>query len=253
MSTVSTTVNEVIVTGRKKRRLIDKAAKLWQRISYWTKACDVEFDDGRTAQEKVGAINGITSNFSEGAEDIAASSLLTKKIKDDLNEGIINDRIQLVVREDGTLGWKKDGADTVYPFSTDNGFIGMVVAGNSHSGNNVIYNPEYISHLSIGSFNDKVDLGGDRTGRVFSWNMTPAKDFKALCISVIPISGCNAQVINLGINYPSYGIIPNYFIDVKKTDRPYGYINSSSSTNGVVLLLIAMKKYDSSKYVRARR
>lgn len=46
-------VNEIIVTGRVKRRLIDKAAKLWQKISYWTKASDVEFDDGKTAEEKV--------------------------------------------------------------------------------------------------------------------------------------------------------------------------------------------------------
>lgn len=117
MSTVSTTVNEVIITGKKHRRLIDKAAKLWQRISYWTKACDVEFDDGKTAQEKVGAINGITSDFTYGKSDIAASSLLTKKIKDDLNEGIINEHIQFVIRDNGKLGWKKDGADTVYPFS----------------------------------------------------------------------------------------------------------------------------------------
>lgn len=119
MSTVSTTVNEVIVTGRKKRRLIDKAAKLWQRISYWTKACDVEFDDGKTAQEKVGSINGITSNFKAGSDDIAASSSLTKKIKDDLNDGIINDHIQLVIMDNGKLGWKKDGADTVTPFRTN--------------------------------------------------------------------------------------------------------------------------------------
>lgn len=119
MSTVSTTVNEVIVTGRKKRRLIDKAAKLWQRISYWTKACDVEFDDGKTAQEKVGAINGITSNFQIGSDDIAASSKLTNKIKIDLNNGIINDHIQLVIMDNGKLGWKKDGADTVTPFRTN--------------------------------------------------------------------------------------------------------------------------------------
>lgn len=48
--------------------------------------------------------------------DIAASSFLTKRIKTDLNNGIINDRIQLVIQDDGTLGWKKDGADTVIPF-----------------------------------------------------------------------------------------------------------------------------------------
>lgn len=115
-TTVSTVVNEVRITGRVYRRLIDKAAKLWQRISYWTHASDVEFDDGKTAQEKVGNINGITSDFKYGADDIAASSVLTKTIKDDLNDGIINERIQLVIDEDGNLGWKKDGADTVIPF-----------------------------------------------------------------------------------------------------------------------------------------
>ncbi len=109
-------VNEIIVTGRVKRRLIDKAAKLWQKISYWTKASDVEFDDGKTAEEKVGDINGITSDFTVGQDDIAASSFITKKIKTDLNAGKINDRIQLVIQPDGTLGWKKDGADAVIPF-----------------------------------------------------------------------------------------------------------------------------------------
>lgn len=117
MSTVSTTINEVKITGCAERVLIDKAAKLWQRISRWTHSSDVEFDDGKTAQEKVGAINGITSNFEDGSIDIAASSVLTKSIKDDLNDGIINERIQLVIQDDGNLGWKKDGADTVIPFS----------------------------------------------------------------------------------------------------------------------------------------
>ena len=50
-------INEKIVTGRKFRRLIDKESRLWQRISYWTKACDVEFDDGKTAETKIASIN----------------------------------------------------------------------------------------------------------------------------------------------------------------------------------------------------
>lgn len=40
------TINEQIVTGRTHRVLLDKAAKLWQRISFWTKASDVEFNNG---------------------------------------------------------------------------------------------------------------------------------------------------------------------------------------------------------------
>lgn len=125
MATTSTTINEVTVTGRVYRRLIDKAAKLWQRISYWTKACDVEFDDGKTAQAKLGDINGITSDAELINEDIASSILpvhdvtvKANKIKENLDKGIINDRIQLVIDNNGKLAWKKDGADTVIPFNT---------------------------------------------------------------------------------------------------------------------------------------
>lgn len=44
------TVNEQIVTGRTHRVLLDKAAKLWQRISFWTKASDVEFNNGTSLE-----------------------------------------------------------------------------------------------------------------------------------------------------------------------------------------------------------
>ena len=46
-------VNEQIVTGRKFRKLVDETTKLWQRLSFWTKAIYVEFNDGQTAEEKV--------------------------------------------------------------------------------------------------------------------------------------------------------------------------------------------------------
>ncbi len=47
-------INETVVTGRKFRKLVDETRKLWQRISFWTKASDVEFDDGFTAEQKIG-------------------------------------------------------------------------------------------------------------------------------------------------------------------------------------------------------
>lgn len=53
-------INETIVTGRKFRKLVDEATKLWQRISFWTKASDVEFDDGKTAQEKLGNLRFVS-------------------------------------------------------------------------------------------------------------------------------------------------------------------------------------------------
>lgn len=45
-------VNEQIVIGRAFRKLIDEASNKWMKISFWTKASDVEFDDGETAETK---------------------------------------------------------------------------------------------------------------------------------------------------------------------------------------------------------
>lgn len=67
-------IKETIVTGRKFRYLLDEVNKLWQRISFWTKACDVEFDDGKTAEEKLGAINGITDSLVSDSSNTALSA-----------------------------------------------------------------------------------------------------------------------------------------------------------------------------------
>jgi len=97
-------VNETIVTGRKFRKLIDEVNKIWQRISFWTKACDVEFDDGENAESK---INGIIDRFGG---------------------------LSFVVMEDGTPGWKKDGADTVTPFKKVDSSSGGEGGGSSGGG-----------------------------------------------------------------------------------------------------------------------
>lgn len=100
MSTVSTVVNEVIVTGRAERMLIDKASKLWQRISKWTHATDVEFEDGKTAQEKVGNINGIATDLC-GRNDIAASISAVNIVNEELKYRIGGFRIYR--GEDGNI------------------------------------------------------------------------------------------------------------------------------------------------------
>lgn len=81
-------VNETIVTGRKYRRLIDVATKAWQRISFWTHAKDVEFDDGKTAQAKVGAIKGITTSTSVTETGYAADATVVKQMKSDFQAGV---------------------------------------------------------------------------------------------------------------------------------------------------------------------
>lgn len=109
------TVNEQIVTGRKFRKLVDEATKLWQRISFWTKASDVEFDDGSTAETKMGAINGITDSLVSTSSNIAASA----KALSQLNNNLMSRPDWIIDPETGKItGYKTPGgADTVFPFN----------------------------------------------------------------------------------------------------------------------------------------
>lgn len=82
------TINEQIVTGRANRVLIDKATKLWQRISVWTKGSDVEFNDGQTAETKVGAIKGITTDLNTTETGYAADMTALAQLYSDIQNGI---------------------------------------------------------------------------------------------------------------------------------------------------------------------
>lgn len=108
------TINEQIVTGRAHRVLIDKAAKLWQRISFWTKASDVEFNDKKTAETKVGAIDGITDSLASTSSRIAASAKSVNKLSNDLGG------LSFAQDAEGNWGYKPSGADTVIPFKSGN-------------------------------------------------------------------------------------------------------------------------------------
>ena len=50
------TVEEVQVTGRK-YRIFDAVNHIWKRISYWTKATDVELDNGTNLQDTIDNLN----------------------------------------------------------------------------------------------------------------------------------------------------------------------------------------------------
>lgn len=67
-------INEQIQTGRKFRKMIDETNRLWLRISFWTKACDVEFDDGQTAETKFAnvmkTINDLSASFRNSVNKI---------------------------------------------------------------------------------------------------------------------------------------------------------------------------------------
>ena len=75
-------INEQIATGRKFRKLADETTKLWQRMSFWKKASDIEFNDGKNAENKVGAINGITDSLTSTSSNIVASAAAVKALND---------------------------------------------------------------------------------------------------------------------------------------------------------------------------
>ena len=64
---------EILIKKGKKYNIFDKINNVWNQLSIWTHSDDVEFDDGKTASTKVGAINGISSSSTATDENIAAS------------------------------------------------------------------------------------------------------------------------------------------------------------------------------------
>lgn len=66
--------------GKYKRyTLTDEGYKL---CSQWTNSNTVEFDDGKTAQIKVGAIDGITDSLTATNSNIALSAAAGKNLQD---------------------------------------------------------------------------------------------------------------------------------------------------------------------------
>lgn len=123
-------IQEIIITGRKYRKCIDNTPnnKKWQRYSFWTKASDVWFDDGTTAQKKIGSFKGVTTNENQTA-GYAADVTLVKSIKSSLTNLITNmstaltalqNRLNTVINNLGGLRFYEDstgkyvvGADSV--------------------------------------------------------------------------------------------------------------------------------------------
>ena len=101
-------MKEQIVTGKKFRILADVTSRLWHVISFWTKAQDVEFNDGTNAQSKLGNIVGISDSLTSTASNVAASAKAVKIINDkvvnqigNLNNQIGNLNNQISIAQEG--------------------------------------------------------------------------------------------------------------------------------------------------------
>lgn len=63
-------------------RYIKNSNGVYQPYSEWTKASDVECDDGKTVESKIGAISGITSSVSSTSTSTALSASAGKGLAD---------------------------------------------------------------------------------------------------------------------------------------------------------------------------
>ena len=70
--------------GKFKRYLLTDAG--YQLCSQWTSSNTVHFDDGKTAQDKLGAINGITDSLTSGSSDFALSAKAGKSLQEQISE-----------------------------------------------------------------------------------------------------------------------------------------------------------------------
>lgn len=92
-------VSEKNVTG-KFYRIWSAADKLWHRISFWTHANDVEFNDGKTAQTKVGAIKGITTSTSATETGYAADATTVAALNQSLSDKNWKQKTSTTTRKD---------------------------------------------------------------------------------------------------------------------------------------------------------
>lgn len=81
-----------IASGYKKFKKYILTSSGFQLVSHWTKANTLEFDDGKTAQDKLGAIDGISSSRESNSDKIAASTALVSELNSDLG-GLLTPKI----------------------------------------------------------------------------------------------------------------------------------------------------------------
>ena len=108
---------EILIKKGKKYNIFDKINNVWNQLSIWTHSDDVEFDDGKTASTKVGAINGISSSSTATDENIAASIGYVNQELTELNTNLTADGLQFKFSTDGEGNYGFLGADgSLIPF-----------------------------------------------------------------------------------------------------------------------------------------
>ena len=164
-----------IVSGYKKFKKYILTSSGFQLVSHWTKANTLEFDDGKTAQAKLGAIDGISSSRESNSDKIAASTALVSELNSDLG-GVIWERTadglyyeyqwgaDTVRKKCGSL----DSRDFIAAPSANSGGMSWNLTGISNYKNLVLWEslfPRMISDLDMANWNTSML----RTGVGYNW------------------------------------------------------------------------------------
>ena len=108
-----------IVSGYQKMKDYIKQSSGYKLLSRWANANTLECDDGKTLQNKVGGISGISSSLTANSTTQAASTNLTNQLYQNMNQ-LSSDLggLSFGKTTEGEWGYKPEGADSVIPFKS---------------------------------------------------------------------------------------------------------------------------------------
>lgn len=142
--------NEQIVKGKSYRILSDASQKLWSKISFWTASSDVEFNDGKNAETKVGAIDGITDSLVSDSSNIAASakavSELNSNLQSSFQAGV--DSVYNAVKAKGTTPASKSLSDVVKGINNISSNLKVVSLGSGGSNSTATFSAKNIPNYN---------------------------------------------------------------------------------------------------------
>lgn len=179
-----------ILSGYKKVKNYIETGSGKKLLSRWTSSNTVEFNDGKTAQTKVGAIKGITTSTSATETGYAADATTVAALNqslgnlsnkqdwkaigtfEDVNEHVISNiksyrelRVNFMLYYSGSSYITRD---YVFPVSESNNLEFLFLDGNYYDSNNytswcIVYNTEKNSIQNRASWLRSVVLGKDTT------------------------------------------------------------------------------------------
>lgn len=227
-------INETIVTG-KKFRVFDKIANKWNRISYWTKASDVELNDGSSVETKVANIDADISELNSNLSycyDMGVKNLLSNKQPKVLDSG---QGLTFTANDDGTItiNGTSTSSMVIYamlssntkPFSTRYKVVMQILSGTVSNG--TIYGQVYCHATQGGNANYLVSDTFTTAQKVIVGGALP--DNQYAYIARMYVSGNGAVLTNLKVKFM---IVPEFCTNYDSV--PYAQSNAALTKRAVL-------------------